>query len=93
MYNVNVKGPFLGTKYALPVMKKDWRRIDHQHVVRLRSDRPHVHARSLHDDQGRGVTLLTRAVAARYGKFNIRCNSINPSTADTPLVREMLKDR
>ena len=22
MYNVNVKGPFLGIKYALPVMKK-----------------------------------------------------------------------
>ena len=38
------------------------------------------------------VSLLTRAVASRYGKFNIRCNSIDPSTADTPLVREMLKD-
>ena len=36
--------------------------------------------------------MLTKAVAARHGKFNIRCNSINPSTADTPLVQEMLKN-
>ena len=42
--------------------------------------------------KARDQALLTKSVASRYGKFNIRCNSINPSTADTPLVREMLKD-
>ncbi len=38
------------------------------------------------------VTLLTNSVASRYTKFNIRCNVITPSTADTPLVQDMLKD-
>jgi NAD(P)-dependent dehydrogenase (short-subunit alcohol dehydrogenase family) len=38
------------------------------------------------------LTMLTKAIASRYGKFNIRCNSIHPSTANTPLVQEMLKD-
>ena len=38
------------------------------------------------------VTLLTKAIASRYAKDGVRCNSIHPSTVDTPLVRERLKD-
>ena len=38
------------------------------------------------------VTLLTKTIAVRYAKDNIRCNSIHPSTVDTPLVQEMFKD-
>jgi NAD(P)-dependent dehydrogenase (short-subunit alcohol dehydrogenase family) len=37
-------------------------------------------------------TLLTKAIAVRYAKDNIRCNSIHPSTVDTPLMRELFKD-
>jgi len=36
--------------------------------------------------------LLTKSIAARYAKDGIRCNSIHPSTVDTPLVQEMFKD-
>jgi NAD(P)-dependent dehydrogenase (short-subunit alcohol dehydrogenase family) len=38
------------------------------------------------------VTLLSRSIAVRYGKENIRCNSVHPSTVDTPLVRSVLQD-
>jgi NAD(P)-dependent dehydrogenase (short-subunit alcohol dehydrogenase family) len=38
------------------------------------------------------VTLLTKAIAVRYAKDNIRCNSIHPSTVNTPLVQELFKD-
>ena len=38
------------------------------------------------------VTLFTKAIASRYGAQGIRCNSIHPSTVDTPLVHERLKD-
>ena len=37
------------------------------------------------------VTLLTKTVAVRYAKDNIRCNSLHPSTVDTPLVQELFK--
>ena len=30
------------------------------------------------------ITMLTKAIASRYAKDNIRCNSIHPSTVDTP---------
>ncbi len=91
MYNVNVKGPFLGIKYALPVMK----RIGGGAIINMSSVCGligHMYTPEAYTTTKGAVALLTKAVAARYGKFNIRCNSINPSTADTPLVREMLKD-
>jgi len=91
MHDVNVKGPFLGIKYALPVMK----RIGGGSIINMSSVCGligHMYTPEAYTTTKGAVTLLTRAVAARYGKFNIRCNSINPSTADTPLVREMLKD-
>ena len=38
------------------------------------------------------LTLLTKSIAVRYAKDNIRCNSIHPSTVDTPLLQTVLKD-
>jgi len=35
---------------------------------------------------------LTKCVGVRYAKDNIRCNSLHPSTVDTPLVQELFKD-
>jgi NAD(P)-dependent dehydrogenase (short-subunit alcohol dehydrogenase family) len=91
MYNVNVKGPFLGIKHALPVMKE----IGGGSIINMSSVCGligHLYTPEAYTTTKGAVTLLTKAIASRYGKFNIRCNSINPSTADTPLVREMLKD-
>lgn len=91
MYSVNVKGPFLGIKHALPVMKK----IGGGSIINMSSVCGligHLYTPEAYTTTKGAVSLLTRSVASRYGKFNIRCNSINPSTADTPLVREMLKD-
>ncbi len=91
MYEVNVKGPFLGIKYALPVMKKTGGGsiINMSSVCGLIG---HMYTPEAYTTTKGAVALLTKSVASRYGKFNIRCNSINPSTADTPLVRQMLKD-
>ncbi|MEM7425270.1 MAG: SDR family oxidoreductase [Pseudomonadota bacterium] len=91
LYEVNVKGPFLGIKYALPVMKQagGGSIINMSSVCGLIG---HMYTPEAYTTTKGAVALLTKAVASRYGKFNIRCNSINPSTADTPLVREMLKD-
>jgi NAD(P)-dependent dehydrogenase (short-subunit alcohol dehydrogenase family) len=91
MYGVNVKGPFLGIKHALPVMK----RLGGGSIINMSSVCGlvgHMYTPEAYTTMKGALSLLTKSVAARYGKFNIRCNSINPSTADTPLVREMLKD-
>jgi NAD(P)-dependent dehydrogenase (short-subunit alcohol dehydrogenase family) len=38
------------------------------------------------------LTLLTKTIAVRYAKDNIRCNSIHPSTVHTPLIEELFKN-
>jgi NAD(P)-dependent dehydrogenase (short-subunit alcohol dehydrogenase family) len=91
MLAVNVKGPFLGCKYAIPLLRKNGGGsiINMSSVCGLIGHRYTTEAYTV--TKG-AVTLLTKTVAVRYGKDNIRCNSLHPSTADTPLTRELLKD-
>ena len=91
MYGVNVKGPFLGIKHALPVMKK----IGGGSIINMSSMCGligHMYTPEAYTTTKGAVQLLTKSVASRYGKFNIRCNSINPSTADTALTQQILTD-
>jgi NAD(P)-dependent dehydrogenase (short-subunit alcohol dehydrogenase family) len=91
MYGVNVKGPFLGIKHALPVMKK----IGGGSIINMSSMCGlvgHLYTPEAYTTTKGAVQLLTKSVASRYGKFNIRCNSINPSTADTALTQVLLQD-
>ena len=91
MFGVNIKGPFLGIKHALPVMKG----IGGGSIINMSSVCGligHLYTPEAYTTAKGAITTLTRSVASRYGSFNVRCNSINPSTADTPLVQEMLKD-
>ncbi len=38
------------------------------------------------------LTMLTKSVAVRYAKDNIRCNSVHPSTVDTAFMQTVFKD-
>ena len=91
MLAVNVKGPFLGCKYAIPVMRKagGGSIINMSSVCGLVGHRYTTEAYTV--TKG-AVTLLTKTVAVRHGKDNIRCNSIHPSTADTPFTQVVLQD-
>ena len=90
MLGVNVKGPFLGCKHAIPVMRKQGGGaiINMSSVCGLIGHRYTTEAYTV--TKG-AVTLLTKTVAVRYGKDNIRCNCLNPSTVDTPLMQELFK--
>lgn len=91
MYAVNIKGPFLGIKHVLPIMKK----IGGGSIINMSSVCGligHLYTPEAYTTAKGALTTLTKSVASRYGKFNVRCNSINPSTADTPLVQKMLED-
>ena len=91
MLAVNVKGPFLGCKYAIPMLRKagGGSIINMSSVCGLIGHRYTTEAYTV--TKG-AVTLLTKTVAVRYAKDNIRCNSIHPSTADTHLTQIILQD-
>ena len=90
MLAVNVKGPFLGCKHAIPALRAagGGSIINMSSVCGLIGHRYTTEAYTV--TKG-AVTLLTKAVAVRYAKDNIRCNSLHPSTVDTPLMRELFK--
>jgi NAD(P)-dependent dehydrogenase (short-subunit alcohol dehydrogenase family) len=91
MLAVNVKGSFLGIKHCLPLMRKNGGGsiINMSSVCGLVGHRYTTEAYTI--TKG-ALTLMTKTVAVRHAKDNIRCNSIHPSTVDTPLVQELFKN-
>lgn len=91
MMKVNTGSTFLGTKYAIPVMRKQGGGaiINTSSVCGLIG---HKYTPEAYTASKGAVTLLTKAIASRYAKDGIRCNSIHPSTVYTPLVEVLFKD-
>ncbi len=91
MLAVNIKGPFLGIKHALPIMRASGSGV----ILNMSSIcglLGHRYTNEAYTTTKGAVTLLTKSIAARYAKDNIRCNSIHPSTVDTPMLQAVLTD-
>ena len=91
MMAVNVRGPFLGIKHALPVMRAAGGGV----ILNMSSICGlvgHKYTNETYTTTKGALTMLTKSVAVRYAKDNIRCNSIHPSTVETAFVQAMLKD-
>jgi NAD(P)-dependent dehydrogenase (short-subunit alcohol dehydrogenase family) len=91
MMAVNVKGPFMGIKHALPIMRKGGGGV----ILNMSSICGlvgHKYTNETYTTTKGALTMLTKSVAVRYAKDNIRCNSIHPSTVETALVQTMFKD-
>ena len=91
MLAVNVRGPFVGIKHALPLMRKNGGGsiITMGSVCSLIG---HKFTPEAYTTVKGAISQLTRSVAVRYAKDNIRANILCPSTVETPLVQEMMKD-
>ena len=91
MLAVNLKGPFLGIKHALPIMRAagGGAILNMSSICGLVG---HKFTTEAYTATKGAVTLLTKSIATRYAKDHIRCNSIHPSTVDTPLVQAVLQD-
>ena len=91
MMGVNIKGPFLGIKHVIPLMRKQGGGsiINMSSICGLVG---HKFTTEAYTTTKGALTLLTKSVAVRYAADNIRCNSIHPSTVDTPLMQELFKD-
>jgi NAD(P)-dependent dehydrogenase (short-subunit alcohol dehydrogenase family) len=88
---VNVRGVFLGIKHALPFMKQG----GGGSIVNISSICGlvgHKLTNETYTTSKGAVTLLTKSVAVRYARDNIRCNSIHPGTVDTPMVQALFTD-
>jgi len=85
-HGVNLKGVFLGCKYAIPALKKagGGAIVNIASVLGLVAD-PDLAAYCAAKG---GVISLTRVAALTYGPENIRVNCICPGDVETPLVQD-----
>ena len=83
---VNVKGVFLGTKYAIPAM----RRAGGGSIINISSGAgiaPAPGTSAAYAATKGGVRLFTKATAVQHASDHIRCNSVHPGPVDTPMIR------
>ncbi len=88
--SVHAKGVFLGTRTAIPAMRKGGGGsiINTSSVMGIVGS-PTSPAYSAAKG---AITVFTKSAALQYAKENIRINSVHPGYADTPLTEQRFSD-
>jgi NAD(P)-dependent dehydrogenase (short-subunit alcohol dehydrogenase family) len=88
---VNLKGVFLGTKHAIPAM----RRAGGGSIINISSTAGLVgspYGSASYTATKGGVRLFTKATALQHAPDHIRCNSVHPGPVETAMLQEALAD-
>ena len=86
---INAKGVFLGTKAAIPEMRK----AGGGSIVNISSIVALVGGRTTGYAASKGaVRLLTKSTAIQYAAEGIRTNSVHPGVIETPMSQDLLAD-
>ena len=85
--DVNAKGVFLGTKAAIPEIRKagGGSIVNISSIAGLTGGRTSSYAAS----KG-AVRLLTKSTAIQYAADGIRCNSVHPGVIETPMTTPIM---
>lgn len=87
--DVNLRGYFMVTKYALPSMKKGGKIINIASVAGT-----HAFAGSSAYNASKGaVIMLTKTFATEFAKKGITANVICPGIFETPMTKDLLKSK
>ena len=88
--DINAKGVFLGTKAAIPEMRK----AGGGSIINISSTAGLVGSRtsSAYSASKGAVRLLTKSTAVQYGAEGIRANSIHPGPIDTAMGDQVWPD-
>ena len=92
IHAVNLEGPFLGCKHAIPLIAK----AGGGAIINISSVAGLIGARdsAAYCASKGGVRLLTKSTAMHcaHRRNGVRCNSIHPVYTDTPMVGQMLAE-
>jgi len=88
---VNAKGVFLGTKYAIPAM----RRAGGGSIVNISSVAgigQSLHQEPAYAASKGAIRIFTKVTASQHAKDKIRCNSVHPGPIDTEMLHSAMPD-
>jgi len=89
---VNAKGVFLGTKHAIPAM----RRAGGGSIVNISSVAgigQSLHQEPAYAASKGAIRIFTKVTASQHAKDGIRCNSVHPGPVDTEMFHAAFTDR
>ena len=89
---VNARGVFLGTKHAIPAM----RRAGGGSIVNISSVAgigQSLHQEPAYAASKGAVRIFTKVTASQHAKDRIRCNSVHPGPVDTEMFHKAFQDR
>ena len=88
---VNAKGVFLGTKHAIPAM----RRAGGGSIVNISSVAgigQSLHQEPAYAASKGAIRIFTKVTASQHAKDGIRCNSVHPGPVDTEMFHSAFRD-
>ena len=88
---VNAKGVFLGTKHAIPAM----RRAGGGSIVNISSVAgigQSLHQEPAYAASKGAIRIFTKVTASQHAKDKIRCNSVHPGPVDTEMFHSAFRD-
>jgi len=88
---INAKGVFLGTKYAIPAM----RRAGGGSIVNISSVAgigQSLHQEPAYAASKGAIRIFTKVTASQHAKDKIRCNSVHPGPVDTEMLHSAMPD-
>jgi cyclopentanol dehydrogenase len=89
---VNAKGVFLGTKHAIPAM----RRAGGGSIVNISSVAgigQSLHQEPAYAASKGAIRIFTKVTASQHAKDGIRCNSVHPGPVDTEMFHSAFQDK
>jgi 3alpha(or 20beta)-hydroxysteroid dehydrogenase len=89
---VNAKGVFLGTKHAIPAM----RRAGGGSIVNISSVAgigQSLHQEPAYAASKGAIRIFTKVTASQHAKDKIRCNSVHPGPVDTEMFHSAFRDK
>jgi cyclopentanol dehydrogenase len=89
---VNARGVFLGTKHAIPAM----RRAGGGSIVNISSVAgigQSLHQEPAYAASKGAIRIFTKVTASQHAKDGIRCNSVHPGPVDTEMFHSAFPDR